>query len=537
MLLAAMFIVTFAGCSDNDDEGGATAPVFPELKDINCAAGETAEISFEANTEWEISSNAGWCKFKNGEFSESLMNGKAGKQTITIVASADGQNYNEAAVAEITLKMGSQSQVICKVTRAAKEYTDLTVTDEDGNVYDKDHPLTIKGNSIATAIYTVVKAQAEAGMKIGFTNPEWLAFTIDENGAYKFTFNQENTSGLSEKYPIAKGNYVLTFTTADAATAKTDKVRKVEIPLIYAGLQQDAIKIAPTYMNVTASVDGKEIVGDKETTDKLVSTITAYNDAFQVVTFSQKQQDGKYVYDFNSNMDWLHTSIGTGTNKDQVTVSVDNNTGEVREATVMVFPQAVYDKIKGNLEGNLIESETNDLLSIYDVNILATLKQEARQEQADRITFCADYYYNPETTNPTEIKYPELESNMGSKVTFEDMKNASNVTDYNVTGNNVWKAVIPKSIVSNFTLNSFKLVFEGVGMATGQQITEQVSNNNAGGLKLEGNTFDLKGNPRKISGWGIYFSNPDTYANDYKLIVKGENGDIIALCIITIASN
>lgn len=34
------------------------------------------------------------------------------------MTSADGQNYNEDAVAEITLKMGNASQVIYKVTRA-----------------------------------------------------------------------------------------------------------------------------------------------------------------------------------------------------------------------------------------------------------------------------------------------------------------------------------------------------------------------------------------------------------------------------------
>lgn len=64
MALAMMFIVSFTGCSDDDGEdGGPIAPVFPELKETNCGANETTEISFEANLDWEISSNAGWCKF------------------------------------------------------------------------------------------------------------------------------------------------------------------------------------------------------------------------------------------------------------------------------------------------------------------------------------------------------------------------------------------------------------------------------------------------------------------------------------------
>ena len=207
MALAMMFIVSFTGCSDDDGEdGGPIAPVFPELKETNCGANETTEISFEANLDWEISSNAGWCKFINGEISESIMSGKAGKQTIKIAVSADGQNYNDDAIAEITLKMGEKSQVIYKIKRAKKEYSDLVITDEEGNVYDAEHPLTIKGNNISIPIYTSLKAQAEDGMEIGFTNPEWLTYRInEETGMYEFTFNTDNEEGLNIKYPIAQG--------------------------------------------------------------------------------------------------------------------------------------------------------------------------------------------------------------------------------------------------------------------------------------------------------------------------------------------
>ena len=104
MALAMMIIATFTACSDDDGEGNKPI-VFPELKNINCAAGETAEISFETTADWELSSSAGWCKFQNGEFLESLIYGKAGKQTVTIATSADGQSHNEDAVAEITLKI------------------------------------------------------------------------------------------------------------------------------------------------------------------------------------------------------------------------------------------------------------------------------------------------------------------------------------------------------------------------------------------------------------------------------------------------
>ena len=38
MALAMMLIVSFSGCSDdNEGSGGITAPTFPELKETNCA--------------------------------------------------------------------------------------------------------------------------------------------------------------------------------------------------------------------------------------------------------------------------------------------------------------------------------------------------------------------------------------------------------------------------------------------------------------------------------------------------------------------
>lgn len=383
MALAMMIIATFTACSDDDGEGNKPI-VFPELKNINCAAGETAEISFETTADWELSSSAGWCKFQNGEFLESLIYGKAGKQTVTIATSADGQSHNEDAVAEITLKIGNESQIIYKVTRARKEYADLIVSDEAGNVYDKTHPLTIKGNTASSPVYTVIKAEAESGVKIGFTNPEWLSYTIDEKaGTYQFTFNTENTSGLNPKYPIAAGTYTLTFVTEDAATAQTDKVRKVEIPVVYEGLQRDAIAISPTYLNAVASVSGEELSDDNGIIENMQSTITAYNDEFQPVIFAATKsinEDGEveFAYDFGSTVSWLHAVTGTGDNKDKVTVTVDPNSNtEERTATVMVFPKAVYDEIKSNWAGHLIDENSGDIKVSYANNIMTSITQEA----------------------------------------------------------------------------------------------------------------------------------------------------------------
>lgn len=547
MVLAMMIMTAFTACSDDDNEGNKTV-VFPELANISSAAGETTELSFEASADWELSSNAGWCKFQNGEFLESLIYGKAGKQTVTIMTSADGQNYNEDAVAEITLKMGNASQVIYKVTRAKREYADLVVSDEAGNIYDRTHPLTIKGNTATSPVYTVIKAQAESGVKIGFTNPEWLSYVIDEKaGTYQFTFNTANTSGLNPKYPITGNSYTLTFVTEDATTAKTDKVRKVEIPVVYEGLQRDAIGISPTYLNALASVTGEELSDDTGILEQMQSTVTVYNDEFETVIFAatKKINDGgeeEFTYDFNSTVDWLHAVTGTGSNKDKVTVTADTNreTAE-RAATVMIFPKAVYDEIKGDWAGNLIDESTGDIKASYAGNIMTSITQEGWQEQGERISFRAlfMYAYDYDQTGFRNIK----DFFEGTVIKFEDLKNSENVGDYNVTKNNVWKAIIPKSLLKRFDEvgepghGPGKVIFEPVDAATDQEVTEKTSYTDISSEKMAGQAWSQDAHKiLRISGLGISFDNTsyETYDNNYQLVVKDENDEILALCIVEV---
>lgn len=536
MAVAMMFIISFTGCSDDDDKG-AVAVTFPELKKINCTANQTAEISFKAELDWEISSDKGWCKFVNGEFTETAMKGKAGMQTITIAISADGLSYEEAAVAEITMKMNDKSQVIYEVTRAKKEYSDLVVTDSEGNRYDKDHPLTIKGNSTSTVVYTSIKAEAETGMKIGFTNPAWLDYKInEETGMYEFTFKNDNEDRLSPKYSIAQGTYTLTFMTEDAATAETDKVRKVEIPLIYEGLQADAIAFAPTFMNATVSVDGQEITVGEETKSQLVSTITALDDKFEIVEITQTLANGAYEYDFSANgdLDWITTTKGTESDKDKITLTVTENTGDTeREAIVMVFPKAVYDIIKGDLKGNIIDSGTNDIKSAYNTNVIATLKQEKLQVQAERIKFQVKYACMSEFGSTS---FMGLEENMSYVATITDLKETPNVSDYNVTNNNVWKATLPNSTGEMFSSSEMTLVFEAIGMATNQTITEKEIISGVHGSSVTGSSWSQEaGDMITINGWGIYFDNASSYQDNYHIVVKNENNEILALCIVEIA--
>ena len=166
MVWAMMGLVMLAaGCSDDDDAAEVT-PTFPELKEINIPANGTGNLSFDANMDWTLSSDASWCRFVDGEFVQTTMSGTAGQQTVRITVSDDDQNYENDDVAQITLRMGGQSQVICKVTRAKKELQALTVT--DGEFDDSVVRLNAAGytdadgNSVYVPLEDAVRSGADA---------------------------------------------------------------------------------------------------------------------------------------------------------------------------------------------------------------------------------------------------------------------------------------------------------------------------------------------------------------------------------------
>ena len=187
-MLMAMFLV---GCEKDTET--TVAPIFPELIDIPCSAGETKEITFEANMDWTLTIKGGsvWCQFVNGEIKESTISGKSGKQTVNVSISDLELNYEKNDVATIVMEMGGETKDVFTVTRAKKEYQDLIVKDADGNIYDAQHPLVIKGDGITENPYDIVYTTviASADMTVGIAEmPEWVTVEQSENGQFNFRF-------------------------------------------------------------------------------------------------------------------------------------------------------------------------------------------------------------------------------------------------------------------------------------------------------------------------------------------------------------
>ena len=428
MALAMMLGVMFVSCSDDNDNGGVDTPVFPALQEMNCAAGESIELSFDANMDWQLSSNAAWCKFVNGEFTETLTSGKAGDgQKVQVAVSADGQNYDEDAVAEITMTMGEKSQVVFKITRAKKEYVDLTVTNEDGTItYGESQPLTIKGSGLrnipSDSVFTVVYAHADMTVGTDYV-PEWLKVFNDGNGRFRLIFDK--TKGVSNLNSFGtEAGHKIVFATED-------KKSRVEIPLAYEGLKMESISLTPvgnsgTGVGLSVNADGTEFfletsdglsgeTSREEYGSELKTAVSVRNTDYHVLVVGQTKATAPnmaeyYTYDVEQNMDWVHLSESG----DEISLTVDPLGEEAaRGALVMVFSEDFWTSIEtdsiakyGDLKTALFGQEVvasldngeqimGDIVKFeYSDNVWTSFDQAKEGEASEDQLILGGYYYS-----------------------------------------------------------------------------------------------------------------------------------------------
>lgn len=411
LMLALSAVAVLVGCKDDEE---VVTPQFPDLKEQTVTLTETTDengnnvfsasldITFSANLDWTLKSDAAWCRFVNGEIKETTASGKAGDQTLKVEISDASWNYTSADVAQITLSMASQEQVIYKITRGMREYQNLVVTNEAGDIsYSSSTPLEIKGNN-ANVVTTSLRASAEAGMEIGLQYPEWLTMSINqETGAYDFTFNTESENDI--RYPIENTGDVISFYTSDAETAETDKVRRIDIPVSYEGFDKRALVIQSAHNGLSVDADGTINI-EEEQVESVSSTITANSNDFEILKGLQtKKYDDpenpnlgfSYTYDFdtNINLDWIEVSEPT--DDGVVTLSVKaNDTEEDREAIVVLLPRALAEECGTNYNDYLliadgdVDDEGNPLDNVGDLKpefntfTMASLTQEGKKDES-----------------------------------------------------------------------------------------------------------------------------------------------------------
>ena len=559
LMLALSAVAVLAGCKDDEE---VVTPQFPDLKEQTVTLTETTDengnnvfsasldITFSANLDWTLKSDAAWCRFVNGEFKETTASGKAGDQTLKVEISDESWNYTSADVAQITLSMASQEQVIYKITRGMREYQNLVVTNEAGDIsYSSSTPLEIKGNN-ANVVTTSLRASAEAGMEIGLQYPEWLTMSINqETGAYDFTFNTESENDI--RYPIENTGDVISFYTSDAETAETDKVRRIDIPVSYEGFDKRALVIQSAHNGLSVDADGT-INTEEGQKQSVSSTITANSNDFVILKgLVEKYElpdisDGEggmidqsfaYRYDFEQELNWVE--VTQPTTDGVVTLSVKaNDSEEEREAIVVLLPKALVDEYGTNYNDYLliregdVDSEGNpltagDLKSEFSTFVMASLTQAKKNVAQEEISFISRAidgggtlmsYSDVGLSNIESVKIEssELES---IKSEYADLADVSNV----------WKIVIPKDIYEMGLVSGMPIIIEAVGRGDGQTMSNLSTDSGitCSEDKRQGSLW-IQSEMSNVDIYGLSISG--TLTDHYDIVVKNSDGTIASFC-------
>lgn len=462
MALAMMFIVSFTGCSDDDGENTPGEKIeFPTLQEATCNADGTITISFKATVDWKLTSNAGWCKFVDGEFTQSSITGKAGEQTITAKISGDGQNYSDDNVAEITLTLGEKEQVIYKITRPKKVFNGLTIKDENGNVYNTENPIIIKGSGYEKidVVYTTILTESEFEVGISTSeNPDWIKVENKGEGKFNLTFNNDNTEGIDPKYSIStEKGHKLVF----GVQTTNEGLINVSVPVAYEGLKENVLLFKPEYINaLTVNPEGtvftetsSESMGSTEGVkyeNQLSSTITVRDDKFHVLKITEIKTPAMgtyfYTYDVTQEPDWV-TVVEEGT-KLTLTVATLPEGAELRGAAILVIPEVIWNKIKDtDLQATLFTRDSDNgtpmdyLNDEYTDYIWTHFTQEPKNEEIEIIL--KGFYTNKEITDWTTVKEEDL-------IPFDNNDQTISISEYpGQMASIAWNASFSKSLLEN----------------------------------------------------------------------------------------
>lgn len=445
-------LMAFAVTACDDEDDNVATVTFPEKQTIGGAASETKSLTFDAVADWTLTSSSTWCYFitegtpaaKATEgVKEYSISGKAGKQTVTIGISDEGQDYDNTTVASITISMNGQEAVLAEVTRNAAGRTFKLYKKGAG-----DEWVEVSAEEGIEAGYNdFITYKAVANFRFAATNrPEWLSI---EGGSIVGSANQEVEFGIKvvenrpdfSKY-VQVGN--INFQDEEGKQVYTYTVN-------YKGMDPKDMKLSgPNAFNWVVSLKGDTFTQTSSTGAEGTSvnltynnfveyTVDVLNDDFVSVFVEKCEQDGITIFKTSipdpenpdeELVDWIHTT-NNGKNKVRVTVDPSN---EKRIGYVLVLPKALYEQVaadpfceKGN-DGLIGYDESTGeygILSKYqNFNMLMEftqedIKQEAKQEFTVKLNGFQVINCD-EITDSFEIKF--IKDNWGNDIVMKSIQ-------------------------------------------------------------------------------------------------------------------
>lgn len=404
----AILVMAFgmSACSDDDNDDAGSA--FPEKQTLNCKDGDTAEFTFQVNTNWQLTSSATWCRFVTDEVEDYSLSGIAGKQTVKLKITDEALEFDAPTTAQLIMMIGADKAIVADVVRSSKNRS-LKIYDMEGNEIEK----------IEVGYDEYLPFVVQANFRFAATNrPEWLDI---EGNAIVGSINKKVTGNVKmigdPQYAKYVQNGELTFTDEQGIESYT-------FPLVYKGMNPNVIEVINSNpWNWEVSLDGKTFIqtsssGASATTatstyrNFVPFTIQAFDDDFEPVYIEKRSEYGmtRMLISGEDDVDWMHL---TG-EKGNMRLKIDE-ASEEREGFVLVIPRALYNEIKDDLWGNLIEMDIEtgepDIKSSYQQSNLVMNVVQKQKKQVDEQAFKVTYYdadWVPQEVDCTKVTDPDI---------------------------------------------------------------------------------------------------------------------------------
>lgn len=378
--IVLMLCVSFVACDDDDKEA---TPIFPELQKIECAVGEKQTLTFDATSDWTLTSSALWCKFVVDGEDAFTCSGTAGQQSVTIRIDDDATELMKSYKAELSLMTGGAQQVIFTVTRP--------VTGEELHVFDQTQMVEYTFENPLPKSYE--KYVWNEGQRIVVSaNVDWIVEWSDELGCENAKPNTSTTftpSGEAGETVTLKLSLKEGYTKKVWEGSLKFRNKKNEIfytlPVKYDGIPAD--KLESTYeqmkdRDVVFSHDRWTYTWNNETKDApMPITVIARNAEYvKVYVDYTKVQDPiswelEYTCTTMTESDsWFFADEEDLENPGDLSLMALENRGKERTGYLMVFPQEVYNRIESNFD-EIVFSTEEGIVSDYMEYLVTSIKQ------------------------------------------------------------------------------------------------------------------------------------------------------------------
>lgn len=391
-LIAGLAGVVFSATSCDQAES-TPDPVFPDLVEKTVAAGETVELSFNANQAWTVSipaAEAGaYFRLTDGSTQSFAVKGEAGDHTVSVVVIGKPDFENHGLTVSMT--MGDRTEVIAKITLPALERsmsisravfnedkTDFSTGEYGSYEYEQiaadseieliwpasislaDNPYRnymLVDSSVEWAVsektdwINLSPASGSAGQTVVeiSCNLSDLSLVKGEDLTGSFTVSGEGVRPIVLNVRAASAYGLTRF-----VGIPEDKVLAFDADGIYQGQGG----MGPFYGNV---LSGEPFMYCYSDMPYVVKEVSGRNSIFDIADdWNAGQSAGLQIRDFSISM-------------------TENTSEEARSAQLLAIPESVSNSIGGIF--SLIDQDSGEIKAEYRQYIIATCEQEGKQNE------------------------------------------------------------------------------------------------------------------------------------------------------------